>query len=68
VQPNDWVVVVGQHLLSPQGGEEDPRARVRTVEWNGILELQNLQREDLLRQFMQRQQELSRGTPPGPGR
>ena len=29
VQRGEWVVVIGQHLLSAQGSEEAPRARVR---------------------------------------
>jgi multidrug efflux pump subunit AcrA (membrane-fusion protein) len=53
VAPGEWVVVVGQHLLAQ---EREPMARVRAVEWNRIMELQQLQREDLLREFMERQQ------------
>jgi multidrug efflux pump subunit AcrA (membrane-fusion protein) len=53
VQPGDWVVVVGQHLLANQ---PEPEARLRTIEWDRILELQQLQRQDLLREFMERQQ------------
>lgn len=59
VQPGEWVVVVGQHLLSEQGGQATPQARVRIVAWERILELQRLQRQDLLRQFMERQQRLA---------
>jgi HlyD family secretion protein len=54
-----WVVVVGQHLLSAQGGERSPTARVRIVSWERVLELQGLQRHDLLRQFMEKQQRLA---------
>ena len=53
VRPGEWVVVVGQHLLP---GEQDPQARLRAIEWDRILELQQLQRQDLLREFMERQQ------------
>jgi RND family efflux transporter MFP subunit len=60
IQPGEWVVVVGQHLLGPQGGEDEPRARVRPAEWDRILRLQSLQREDLLREFMERQRRIAR--------
>ena len=60
VQPGEWVVVVGQHLLGAQGSEEAPRARVRPADWDRILQLQTLQREDLLREFMERQRRISR--------
>jgi RND family efflux transporter MFP subunit len=59
VQPAEWVVVVGQHLLSNQGGGEAPQARVRPIAWERILELQGLQRQDLLQQFMEKQQRLT---------
>ena len=60
LKPGEWVVVIGQHLLATQSGEEAPRARVRPVEWDRILELQGLQREDLLREFMERQRRIAR--------
>jgi RND family efflux transporter MFP subunit len=53
VQPGEWVIVVGQHLLATQ---PEPEARLRAIDWDRILELQQLQRQDLLREFMQRQQ------------
>lgn len=59
VKPGEWVVVIGQHLLAPQSGEEAPRARVRPAAWDRILELQGLQREDLLREFMERQRRIA---------
>lgn len=59
VRPGEWVVVVGQHLLAAQTGGT-PRATVREIAWDRILELQQLQREDLLEQFMQRQQRSGR--------
>jgi RND family efflux transporter MFP subunit len=62
VQPREWVVVVGQHLLSGQGGGRVPQAHIRVVEWDRILSLQGLQRDDLLRQFMEKQQRLAAGT------
>lgn len=57
VQPGEWIVVVGQHLLATQ---PEPEARLRVIEWDRILELQQLQRQDLLREFMQRQQRTGR--------
>lgn len=62
VQPGEWVVVVGQHLLAAQGRRAVPRARIRIVAWDRILILQGLQREDLLRQFMEKQQRLAAGS------
>jgi RND family efflux transporter MFP subunit len=62
VQPGDWVVVIGQHLLAAQGGRAVPQARIRVVGWDRILALQGLQREDLLRQFMEKQQQLAAGS------
>ena len=53
VAPGEWVVVVGQHLLA---GQTEPQARARAIEWDRIIELQQLQRQDLLREFMERQQ------------
>lgn len=60
IEPGAWVVVVGQHLLSAQAGDGPPQGRVRAIEWDRILELQRLQRDDLLRDFMDRQQRLAR--------
>jgi RND family efflux transporter MFP subunit len=56
IRPGDWVVVVGQHLLEAGG---TPEARVRAVSWDHIVNLQGLQREDLLRQFMEKQRRTS---------
>jgi len=64
VEPGEWVVTVGQHLLR---ADDRGRARVRVAEWDRVLELQGLQREDLLRGFMEKQQRLARtlgATPP----
>ncbi len=54
LSPGDWVVVVGQHLLTDA---DAPEARVRGLSWDHILNLQGLQREDLLRQFMDKQRQ-----------
>jgi RND family efflux transporter MFP subunit len=60
IEPGEWVVVVGQHLLEPTG---TPEARMRPVSWDHILTLQGLQREDLLRQFMEKQQRADVAVP-----
>jgi RND family efflux transporter MFP subunit len=62
VEPGEWVVVVGQHLLSAQTGGSVPQARIRVIEWDRIIGLQELQRQDVLRQFMERQQRLAAET------
>ncbi|SMO54226.1 efflux RND transporter periplasmic adaptor subunit [Gracilimonas mengyeensis] len=49
LESGQWVVTVGQDLLSEGRGE----ARVRAMSWERIVRLQQLQREDLLRQIMQ---------------
>lgn len=59
VEPGAWVVVVGQHLLSARTGDAPPKARARAIGWDRVLELQRLQRDDLLRDFMQKQQRLA---------
>lgn len=60
VEDGEWVVVVGQHLLGGRGEDQTPRARVRPADWDRILQLQGLQREDLLREFMERQRRIAR--------
>jgi RND family efflux transporter MFP subunit len=47
VDEGDWVVSLGQNLLS---GKE-AQARVRPVSWQRVERLQNLQREDLMREL-----------------
>jgi RND family efflux transporter MFP subunit len=56
LKSGEWVVVIGQHLLAAQPADASPRARVSVMDWDRIMELQQLQRHDLLRQFMDRQQ------------
>ncbi|HUF78933.1 MAG TPA: efflux RND transporter periplasmic adaptor subunit, partial [Thermoanaerobaculia bacterium] len=81
VEPGDWVVTVGQHLLQQElegGGEAADQdraqaqgsdrdrvrtqawARVRPTTWERVLELQGLQREDLLRSFLDKQRRVAR--------
>ncbi|MDX1741708.1 MAG: hypothetical protein R3178_10455, partial [Rhodothermales bacterium] len=54
-----WVVTVGQNLLSGSG-QDRISARARPVTWERIMMLQELQDQDLLRQFMEKQQRLAR--------
>lgn len=65
VEPNEWVVTIGQHLLSD---EEVESARVRPVTWDKVMSLQGLQQEDLLREFLAKQRRLAKslgaGLPP----
>jgi RND family efflux transporter MFP subunit len=57
VEPDSWVVTLGQHLLRADAGAT---ARVRATSWDRVLDLQGLQREDLLRGFLERQQDWAR--------
>jgi RND family efflux transporter MFP subunit len=49
LESGQWVVTVGQDLLS----EGRSQARIRTMSWERIFQLQQLQREDLLKEIMQ---------------
>jgi HlyD family secretion protein len=57
VAPGTWVVTVGQHLLADRDAES---ARVRPTTWERVIELQSLQREDLLEGFLEEQQRQAR--------
>ena len=59
LEPGAWVVVIGQHLLAAQAGEGPPLGRTQAIAWERIMELQRLQRDDLLREFMEKQQRLT---------
>lgn len=48
LESGQWVVTIGQDLL----GEGREQARIRTVSWDKVLGLQNMQREDLLKQAL----------------
>jgi hypothetical protein len=48
LDPEKWVVTLGQNLLA----EGRTRARVRFTSWKHILELQQLQRQDLLQEVL----------------
>ena len=56
IDDNAWVVTLGQQLLNGTS----PQARVRATTWNRLISLQNLQREDLLKQFLEKQQRLAK--------
>jgi len=59
IQPGDWVVTVGQNLLST-AGEERVSARVRPMPWSRLMSLQRLQDTDLLYRVLERQQRLAK--------
>jgi RND family efflux transporter MFP subunit len=65
VSEGEWVVSIGQHLLAR---DESRVARVRPASWERILQLQGLQREDLLVDFLEKQQTIARtkGAEPPP--
>jgi multidrug efflux pump subunit AcrA (membrane-fusion protein) len=58
IEPGDWVVTIGQDLLAG----DSARARVRPVSWNWVEQLQNLQREDLLKEVIQERPGVRRDT------
>lgn len=69
IEEGDWVVIVGQQLLdaetradstgSPGPDTEGLRARVRPASWQRILALQDLQDEDLLEGFLDKQRKIA---------
>ena len=62
VEPEEWVVILGQHLLQEQlevGDGETVTARVRPTTWQHVLSLEQLQREDLLERFMAKQRAVA---------
>lgn len=52
VKTDEWVVTLGQNLLATGRTQ----ARVRTVTWEHVLELQSLSKEDLLEQMIRPKQ------------
>lgn len=58
VEPGDWVVTVGQNLLSTSA-DDRVDARVRPMSWSRLIALQRLQDTDLLRRVMKRQQRMA---------
>jgi RND family efflux transporter MFP subunit len=63
VDEGEWVVTLGQHLLferlQADGAGGATPARVRPVPWARVLELQGLQREDLLEGFLAKQRRVA---------
>lgn len=72
IEEGTWVVTVGQQLLSEErsvkslklgdGPDEDSElvARVRPTAWERVVELQGLQREDLLLRFLEKQRQVAK--------
>ncbi|HHP7236921.1 efflux RND transporter periplasmic adaptor subunit [Longibacter sp.] len=59
IEPGQWVITVGQNLLSTASGERTD-ARVRAMPWSRLMALQRLQDTDLLDRIMKRQREAAR--------
>jgi RND family efflux transporter MFP subunit len=63
VAEGEWVVILGQHLLQESFdalGDQALAARVRPIPWAHVLELESLQREDLLERFLAKQRLVAR--------
>jgi len=58
VEPDKWVVTLGQNLLAGESGN----ARVRPLKWSRVEQLQLLQRQDLMEEVIKRQQEAGQDT------
>ena len=58
IEPGDWVITVGQNLLSTST-DQRVDARVRPMTWSRLMALQRLQDTDLLRRILERQQEMA---------
>ncbi|PEN05700.1 efflux transporter periplasmic adaptor subunit [Longimonas halophila] len=58
IDSGTWVITVGQELLMERGGDVD--ARVRAMDWERIMSLQRLQDQDVLQDFLERQQRMAR--------
>ena len=54
---DDWVVTAGMHLLR---SDAPASARVHPTTWERVAGLQSLQREDLVRDFLEQQREAVR--------
>lgn len=65
VKDGEWVVSSGQHLIAR---DDATTVRVRPTTWERIMQLQGLQREDLLADFLDKQQAIARtkGAEPPP--
>ncbi len=67
IAAGEWVVIAGQHLLlramqgtSPESGLGSTPARIRPTSWERVSALQDLQREDLLKGFLDKQRRVAR--------
>ncbi len=69
VAEGEWVVIAGQHLLrrsmqdeaaAEAGAGGSTEARIRPTTWERVSALQDLQREDLLSGFLDKQQRVAR--------
>jgi RND family efflux transporter MFP subunit len=63
VEPGEWVVTLGQHLLDraiQTGRGVETAARVRPTSWERVIGLQALQREDLLEGHLAKQRKIAR--------
>jgi HlyD family secretion protein len=58
IQMGDWVVSVGQNMVRPINGTV--QARTRPQSWERIRELQQMMDQDLLAEFMAKQQRMAR--------
>lgn len=58
VQMGDWVVSVGQNMVRPINGVT--QARTRPQSWERIRDLQQMMDQDLLAEFMAKQQRMAR--------
>lgn len=52
IEPGQWIISLGQDLLGGKSGQ----ARVRTVDWDWVEQMQQMQRQDLLQEIMRQQQ------------
>lgn len=57
IQSGEWVVTIGQSMLATLTG--DVQARIQPTTWERVTDLQLLQDQDLLRQFMEKQQRVA---------
>jgi len=69
LEAGEWVVIAGQHLLrrnmqdgetAAAGAADTTLARIRPTTWERVAALQSLQREDLLQEFLDKQQRVAR--------
>lgn len=59
IDEGEWIVVTGHDLIDGEI-DEPVDVRLRAVGWERVVGLQELQQQDLLRQFMDKQQRIAR--------